>query len=98
MSKWINVGNNAIEGIPTVDSKGRPLEWNENQKRAYRRMNAKSWARAMKKIPNFKSMRPEQIDAWHDAEAAAGMKIRELEAHQRDKNKAARKTRSNRSA
>lgn len=98
MSKWIDMGNNAIVTIPEVDSKGRPLDWNDNQKRAYRCMKAKSWARAINKIPNFKSMKPEQIDAWHDAEAAAGMKIRELEAHLRDKNKAAKKTRSRRSA
>lgn len=98
MSKWTDMGNNAITTIPTVDSKGRLLDWNDNQKRAYRRMKAKSWARAINKIPNFKSMKPEQIDAWHDAEAAAGMKVRELEAHLRDKNKAAKKTRSRRSA
>ena len=97
MSKWTEWGNNAIAAMPEVDSKGRPLDWNDNQKRAYRRANAKSWAKAILKIPNFKSMKNEQIDAWHDKQAEAGQKIRELEAHQ-NKDKAAKKTRSRRSA
>lgn len=96
MSKWTDIGNNAITTIPTVDSKGNLLDWNANQKRSYRRAKAKSWARAVCKIPNFKSMKPEEIDAWHEAEAVAGLKARELETHLRDK--AAKKTRSRRSA
>ena len=94
MSKWTDMGNNAIAG--TFEQK--VLGWNNNQKHAYRRMAAKRWARAIKKIPNFKSMNPDQINAWHEAEAAAGMKIREQEAHSKDKTKAAKKTRSRRSA
>lgn len=96
MSKWTEWGNNAIAAMPTVDSKGQPLDWNENQKRAYRRANAKSWAKAFLRIPNFKSMKAEEIDAWHDKQAEAGQKIRELEAHRKDK--AAKKTRSRKSA
>ena len=93
MSKWTEMGNNAIAG--TFEDK--ILGWNSNQKHAYRRMAAKKWARAITKIPDFKSMNPDQINAWHEAEAAAGMKIRELEAH-KNKPKAAKKNRSRKGA
>ena len=85
MSKTTYMGNNAISVIPMTDSKGRPIEWTPNKRKAYDRMIAKRWARAFTQIPNFKSMKAEDINAWHDKEAAKGLAARELEAHQNKK-------------
>ena len=74
MSETTVIANNAISVIPMVDSKGNPIEWTPNKKRAYDRMVAKRWARALRRIPNFKSMKPEQIEAWHNRETWKGLK------------------------
>lgn len=85
MSKAVDIGNNAIVVTPIIDAKGRPIEWTDNMRRAYYRLTAKKWARALCKIPNFKSMKAEQLQAWHDEEARKGQAIKELEAHLKKK-------------
>lgn len=96
MKKWIDRGDNSVKFFPETDSKGRPLVMSENEKRAFRRRTARSWARAIDRLPDFKTMKPEELDAWHNQEAEIGKKYRELENYL--KNKAAKKTRSRRSA
>jgi len=91
MSETTVIANNAISVIPMVDSKGNPIEWTPNKKRAYDRMVAKRWARALRRIPNFKSMKPEQIEAWHNRETWKGLKEKDLITHLRSKDRKDRK-------
>lgn len=96
MKKWIDRGDNSIKFFPETDSKGRQLVLSENEKRAFRRKTARRWARAINRLPDFKSMKPEQLEAWHNKEAEIGKKAKELEGYL--KNKAAKNNRSNRNA
>ena len=77
--------NNMIEAFPIADEKGRTVIWDENSKRAYRKRKAKQWAKAFAKIPNFKAMNSEAIEAWHSEQSIMGKKIKDFENHQNQK-------------
>lgn len=79
--------NNAISFYPEVNEKNEIINWTDKMKNFYLRRNRKRWERAIKKIPNFDTMKPEQVNAWHDEQARMGEEIRKQEEHSNKKKK-----------